>query len=298
MILTSFEIMALLSKWFIYLNVAAIMGGAFMLGSVRLERREVSIICDYVSLGAILGIFAVTVNYLVQVGSFADDGFAGMLDIQMYVFLWATPVGESVGWRLMGFALALSASRLMLNPAQGVRRAALISLVVSTVLLAATFGLAGHSVELHVLARFFIFVHLLAVGCWVGAFYPLWRMCSTLDAIALKHVMDRFGLLGIALVSLVLFSGTGLLWMLFNKPEEFLNSDYGIAVSLKLFLVTIILLFAALHKFILVPKLAHEEQQEMKYKLKNSIALEFIVGLLILATTAVLSSVLGPESLS
>ncbi|PKG59162.1 hypothetical protein CXF82_00710 [Shewanella sp. GutDb-MelDb] len=198
----------------------------------------------------------------------------------------------------MGFVLALAASRLVQNSAQGVRRAALTSLVVSTVLLAATFSLIGHSTELHGLARVLIFMHLLAIGCWIGAFYPLWRMCSTIDVILLKHVMDRFGQLGIVIVSLVVFSGIGLLLMLFNKPEEFLNSDYGIAVSLKLSFVIIILLFAALHKFILVPKVTLENQLRTKSNLRKSIALESVVGLLILATTAVLSSIFGPESLS
>jgi putative copper resistance protein D len=137
----------------------------------------------------------------------------------------------------------------------------------------------------------------LIIGSWIGAFYPLWKLCSTDDNIVIKNVMDTFGRLGIVIVILVLLSGMGMVWMLFDSPTELFSSDYGIAVTIKLCLVAIILLIAAWHKLVLVPKLTIANPLLAKQKLQKSIGLEALIAVLILATTAVLSSVLGPMSL-
>jgi copper resistance protein D len=114
--------------------------------------------------------------------------------------------------------------------------------------------------------------------------------------------MDKFGQLGVVIVSLVLATGAALVWMLFDSPMELIDSDYGQAILLKFSLIMLILLIAALHKFILVPKLESplsvEAEHSARIKLKRSIAIEAMIGALILAVTVMLSSVLGPVSLS
>jgi putative copper resistance protein D len=99
------------------------------------------------------------------------------------------------------------------------------------------------------------------------------------------------------IVILVLLSGMGMVWMLFDSPTELFSSNYGIAVTIKLCLVAIILFIAAWHKLVLVPKLTIANTSLAKQKLQKSIGLEALIAVLILATTAVLSSVLGPMSL-
>jgi copper resistance protein D len=314
MVLTEFEILALLSKWLMYLSVAAVIGGAFMLvlthSLARTQASEMTHLYRYIGCGAVLGLLAVTVNFFVQVGSFAEDGIGGMLDQQMQLFMWQSPVGESLAWRVAGFSLALFGSSGALLARQGVSKLANALLAMGVIALGTSFSLIGHSTELNFWAQGLVVLHILVIGSWLGSFYPLWRMCSSASTSSssgvglsdLKAVMDKFGQLGVMIVSLVLATGAALVWMLFDSPMELIDSDYGRAILLKLSLIVLILLIAALHKFILVPKLESplsvEAEHSARIKLKRSIAIEAMIGALILAVTVMLSSVLGPVSLS
>jgi putative copper resistance protein D len=297
MILTVFEISVLMSKWVIYLSVAAVIGGTLMQYLIKAQPNLRFSVAKYIGLGAVFGLIAVSVNYFAQVGSFAETGLMGMFDAQMHAFLWPTQVGKTVFWRLIGFGLMLLASYTMLSKNNNTRHFSVAISIISSLLIAVTFTFIGHSTELGLVAQGLILIHVLIIGSWIGAFYPLWKLCNIDDNIVIQNVMDTFGRLGIVIVILVLLSGMGMVWMLFDSPTELLSSDYGIAVTIKLSLVAIILLIAAWHKFILVPNLTIFTAPLAKRKLQKSIGLEALVALIILATTAVLSSVLGPISL-
>ncbi|MBO1898672.1 CopD family protein [Shewanella sp. BF02_Schw] len=297
MILTVFEISVLISKWVIYLSVAAVIGGTLMQYLIKGQPNLCISVTKYTGLGAGLGLIAVSINYFAQVGAFAENGLMGVFDAQMHAFLWPTQVGKTVLWRLIGFGLMLVASGLLLYKNRYIKTFSAVLAILSCLLIAVTFTFIGHSTELGLLAQGLILIHVLIIGSWIGAFYPLWKLCSTDDNIVIKNVMDTFGRLGIVIVILVLLSGMGMVWMLFDSPTELFSSDYGIAVTIKLCLVAIILLIAAWHKLVLVPKLTIAITSLAKQKLQKSIGLEALIAVLILATTAVLSSVLGPMSL-
>ena len=297
MILTVFEISVLISKWVIYLSVAAVIGGTLMQYLIKGQLNLSISVAKYTGLGAVLGLIAVSINYFAQVGAFAENGLMGIFDAQMHAFLWPTQVGQTVLWRLIGFGLMLVASGLLLHKNRYIKKFSAVLAILSCLLIAVTFTFIGHSTELGLLAQGLILIHVLIIGSWIGAFYPLWKLCCTDDHIVIKNVMDTFGRLGIVIVILVLLSGMGMVWMLFDSPTELISSDYGIAVTIKLCLVAIILLIAAWHKLVLVPKLTIANTLLAKQKLQKSIGLEALIAVLILATTAVLSSVLGPMSL-
>jgi putative copper resistance protein D len=297
MILTVFEISVLMSKWVIYLSVAAVIGGTLMQHLIKAQPNLRISVAKYIGLGAAFGLLAVGINYFAQIGSFAETGLMGMFDAQMHAFLWPTQVGETVFWRLIGFGLMLLASCTMLSKNNNIRHLSVAIPISSSLLIAVTFTFIGHSTELGLVAQGLILIHVLIIGSWIGAFYPLWKLCNIDDNRVIKDVMDRFGRLGSVIVILVLLSGMGMVWMLFDSPTELLSSDYGIAVTIKLSLVCILLLIAAWHKFILVPNLTIFTAPLANRKLQKSIGLEALVALIILATTAVLSSVLGPISL-
>lgn len=297
MILTVFDISVLISKWVIYLSVAAVIGGTLMQYLIKGQPNLGISVTKYTGLGAVLGLIAVSINYFAQIGAFAENGLMGMFDAQMHAFLWPTQVGQTVLWRLIGFGLMLVASGLLLHKNRYLKKFSAVLAIISSLLIAVTFTFIGHSTELGLLAQGLILIHVLIIGSWIGAFYPLWKLCSTDDNIVIKNVMDTFGRLGIVIVILVLLSGMGMVWMLFDSPTELFSSDYGIAVTIKLCLVAIILLIAAWHKLVLVPKLTIANPSLAKQKLQKSIGLEAVIAVLILATTAVLSSVLGPMSL-
>ncbi|AZG73342.1 copper resistance D family protein [Shewanella livingstonensis] len=297
MILSVFEISVLISKWVIYLSVAAVIGGTLMQYLIKGQPNLGISVTKYTGLGAVLGLIAVSINYFAQVGAFAENGLMGIFDAQMHAFLWPTQVGQTVLWRLIGFGLMLVASGLLLHKNRYIKTFSAVLAIISCLLIAVTFTFIGHSTEVGLLAQGLILIHVLIIGSWIGAFYPLWKLCSTDENIVIKNVMDTFGRLGIVIVILVLLSGMGMVWMLFDSPTELFSSNYGIAVTIKLCLVAIILFIAAWHKLVLVPKLTIENPSLAKQKLQKSIGLEALIAVLILATTAVLSSVLGPMSL-
>jgi putative copper resistance protein D len=297
MILTVFDISVLISKWVIYLSVAAVIGGTLMQYLIKGQPNLGISVTKYTGLGAVLGLIAVSINYFAQIGAFAENGLMGMFDAQMHAFLWPTQVGQTVLWRLIGFGLMLVASGLLLHKNRYIKKFSAVLAIISSLLIAVTFTFIGHSTELGLIAQGLILIHVLIIGSWIGAFYPLWKLCSTDDNIVIENVMDTFGRLGIVIVILVLLSGMGMVWMLFDSPTELFSSDFGIAVTIKLCLVAIILLIAAWHKLVLVPKLTIAPLSFAKQKLQKSIGLEALIAVLILATTAVLSSVLGPMSL-
>ncbi|WP_418357911.1 MULTISPECIES: copper resistance D family protein [Shewanella] len=297
MILTVFDISVLISKWVIYLSVAAVIGGTLMQYLIKGQPNLGISVTKYTGLGAVLGLIAVSINYFAQIGAFAENGLMGMFDAQMHAFLWPTQVGQTVLWRLIGFGLMLVASGLLLHKNRYIKKFSAVLAIISSLLIAVTFTFIGHSTELGLIAQGLILIHVLIIGSWIGAFYPLWKLCSTDDNIVIENVMDTFGRLGIVIVILVLLSGMGMVWMLFDSPTELFSSDFGIAVTIKLCLVAIILLIAAWHKLVLVPKLTIAPPSFAKQKLQKSIGLEALIAVLILATTAVLSSVLGPMSL-
>src|SRR5690554_1842099 len=296
MLLNAFDITALLAKWAIYLSFAAVVGGSFMLTMLRYAREEALALRYYIGGGAVLGVLAVGINYSAQIGAFSASGIVGMMDYSLHTFLWPSSGGDSVVWRASGFGLAFICSIVLIDAILGLRKLAIALLAVAWVPIAVGLAAIGHSLALNASARAMLFLHVLAIACWIGAFYPLWRLCASADLALIPRTMHNFGLWGIGLVGVVVFTGGSLLWQLFDQPSDFVSTDYGIAVVVKLSLVAVIMLFAALHKFILVPNLAGDDAQQAQQRLKRSIALEAIVGCFILAATAVLSSVLGPES--
>ncbi|MCL1124295.1 copper resistance D family protein [Shewanella surugensis] len=295
MLLNTFEILAIVFKGLMYLSVAAVIGGSLMLCLTRADPAEARFIRAYIGFGAVLGLVAISLNYLALVGSFAEQGFWGMFDAQMQAFLWDSSVGEAVRWRVSGFILALVASLLCMSKITVSRGVAYGVLGLSGSLLAFSFSVIGHSTELAPWAQALIVMHLVAIASWVGSLYPLWRMCDESEPVLLTRVMHRFGQLGMAIVALVLFSGSGLLWLLFDHVAAFVDSPYGLAISVKLSLVVVLFGIAASHKWRLSPQLS--QGVAARAKLKHSIGIELGIVFLILTVTGVLSSVLGPVSL-
>ena len=320
MMLSQFELLGIMTKWLIYIGVASSLGGFLMIvmnaGSITRKRQidtstgsAVDDLSGYMRKGAMMGILAVVMNFFIQVGSFAETGVVGMWDPLMTEILWQSSVGGSVSWRIAGFVLVLLATLMPVKRAGFAKNSALGLLLMATLCLAYSFTLIGHSADMDDLGKWLVALHVVAIGAWIGSLIPLWIMCGRLEAQSLKGVMDLFGKLAIFIVAVVVITGLILLSLLFQSPGEFIDTDYGRAILIKLFIISMILAIAALHKFSLVPNLDDNEPKLSPLAvtgdetnsagiLKRSIGVEILIAALILTTTAVLSSVLGPQSLA
>jgi copper resistance protein D len=211
---------------------------------------------------------------------------SGMFDRDMARMILEAGEGTSALLRIAGLALAAFA----LSPDRRLRLPALAG----AALAAASFGAVGHtrSLQPNLPAAFFSALHLLGVAFWMGALVPLLKCTqgSTRDAGA---VATRFGKLAVSVVLLLAAAGLALLWMISYGQPDFWGSAYGNMIAAKLLLVSVLLSAAAFNKLSLTPRLLRGEAAAA-VKLRWSIQLELIVGLAILLTTAIFTSLLGP----
>tara|TARA_R110001592_G_C13092660_1_gene743533 strand:- start:182 stop:1084 length:903 start_codon:yes stop_codon:yes gene_type:complete len=297
--LTIWDYSNIVSKLFIYIGVATAIGGPFMAALINSSVNEKPII-NYIMIGAFLGSIAVIVNFFIQVGAFSEAGISGMFDADMVSFLWQSDVGESVVWRLIAFTtlgVALFFGNLNVKYETFSLKHAISTLFyVATILFFAySFTFIGHSADIGGVAKWLIGFHIMTMAWWVGALYPLWLSCKLLQPPALYKLMCLFGQIAMVMVGLLIVCGISLLFLVFATPVELLTTQYGQAMLLKLVFVAFILLIAAYHKYHLVEEV---QAEAICHKLQKSIKNEMIIALIILTITAVLSSVLGPISLT
>ena len=82
-----------------------------------------------------------------------------------------------------------------------------------------------------------------------------------------------------------------MVYELFESPMALINTDYGLALLLKLTLVLVILGVAAMNKLMIVPALISSGS---RVKLQRSIRYELAIAAAILVATSYLSTIVGP----
>ena len=92
-------------------------------------------------------------------------------------------------------------------------------------------------------------------------------------------------------VGILIVCGTLLGFELVGSFEALFFTDYGQAIVVKLFMVSVILLVAAYHKWKLVPALLKRQSSGV---LARSIIVEIYLGIAILAVTTIVSTLTGP----
>lgn len=286
----------LISKWLAYWSSAAAIGGAFgqlaLFRSTRFHRP----LLIYVLSASVLGFLVSLAHFFIQVGAFAEAGWAGMFDPFYLDFLWTTSIRSALLFKVTGFSVLAFAG---LTSWWGLRRSSPVPMIaagglllVGTVLLAASFQQTGHTAEAAVLARASVFLHVVAMGLWIGNLYPLRFACAVIAAPELSRIMSAFGILAVGIVGVLLLCGLYLIIALLGDPALLFTSTYGLGLLGKLTLVLVLLCLAAANKFYWVPRL---ESTRVRRGLARSIELEMLLAALIFGVTAVITTLTGPE---
>jgi len=291
------------SKWLIYGACAAAIGGPGIAALLLVDgstRPRVRTVLRYTGIGCAVGLLAVAANFFLQVGAFADNGLKGLFDAGIMVLLWQTAIGDALTWRVLGFAALLFLSLVVLRWPQSLasttgRWTVSLSVLVGIGLIGTSYAAIGHSAEHGLGARLLVIVHVLGVMWWIGALIPLWLACSVMPVVDLRVLMHRFGQFAAAVLFALLACGVTLLVLFLRSPDEMVTTPYGLALSAKTGVVFLLLVLAALHKWWFVPRLT---APAAALRLKTSIGIEFVLAALILALSAVLSTVLGPAGLA
>jgi len=302
----SWELAILLSKFIAYVSFVSLTGGLFVLflGARRRPQGRATIewsanarvpLVRMLIVASGIGKLAMILFFLLQVGQVNQNGVAGMVDGFMIGLLAQTPIGTSIALRLAGFVLIGLLLIIYDSKLTGASSPTLPSNLVflwgvGILSCCAGFATLGHVANLDWFAQALIGLHVLLIGMWIGALYPLFLLCRTEPASAIAPLMKRFGDYAWGITLGLIVAGGYLLVLLLGAPIELLTTAYGRLILLKIVLVLCLLALAALNKFRLVPAL----QSAGAAPLQRSIRGEMLLAFVILALTAVLSTVTGP----
>jgi putative copper export protein/mono/diheme cytochrome c family protein len=161
----------------------------------------------------------------------------------------------------------------------------------------ATLAGAGHSAAatqpgvraLHIGADAF---HLLAAGGWLGALPALVYCFGIAPSNApLARVARRFSVLGIACVGMLTASGVVNALFLVGSFAALFGTPYGQLLMVKVAVFAALLVVAAVNRFRLTPRLAHEDAAA-RWSLRRNAMLEIAGGVVIVAIVGALGTMI------
>ncbi len=299
--LSFWDLSTLIAKLVIYAAMAAAIGTAWVswLGQQTSGSEFPSFsrkVSSQQGLAALAGLLALSVFFLLQVGAINQQGLSGMFDPTMASVIAASSIGEGLRLKAAGFMCAAAASVIAYIPVPPRKRKSnrYLAVLISTagaVLLAWSFSVLGHVANLDPLSRFAVAVHVIAISLWVGSLYPLYRLCKTEPPNSLSPLLHRFGQFGWLIISALLVAGVYLASRLLESWYELISTAYGLALLIKILLVTVLLTLGAINKWRLVPALKRDATVQ---PLRRAIAIEMLLAFLLLSLTAWLTTVVGP----
>ena len=307
---STWSILLLLTKLISYVGTAAFFGGS-LITYLLTKNQEViasgsdefrSAIYRWQLKWMTASLVAALLYLPLQAGSMAEAGFNGMFDSLMLNIAWQSVLGTQTLWRTLSLILILGwliwmnlryrHSLLHPSKARYTQTQYWVGLIFGLIL-AASFSLSGHSVELGIIAQVLLTLHVIAMASWAGAIWPLYTSCRQLPSDKLGVVMHQFGQVAMFIVTSLIVCGAILIFMLVDSIGELFTSRYGQLLLLKLTLVASMLLLGAWHKFSLVPELIRNQNPS---PLKKSIAIEGLIGIGVLITTSIFTTLVGPVS--
>lgn len=194
---------------------------------------------------------------------------------------WKVAFATSAGPALL---VALAAMLLALAALSSARYARALA-VVAFVGVGLSLAMTGHAATAppEVLTRPAIFLHGLGVTFWIGALAPLAALVAKSPAAALP-VVNRFARIAVPVVAMLALTGLALAIVQLERLSALVETRYGLILSIKLALLTLLLALAALNRFRLTPALAGDHKAAPV--LKRSILLECVIALAIFAVVA------------
>jgi copper transport protein len=196
---------------------------------------------------------------------------------------WTSALGTSLGPSLL---IAIVAMAIAWYAWQSPRVS--MARVLSTIAMAGvglSLAASGHAATASPqwLTRPSLFLHGIAVACWVGALAPLAVMARRRSN-DLPRVLKQFSAIAVPLVGLLVLSGLVLSIIQLGTLRALIDTQYGIILSIKLALVILLLGLAALNRFFFTPAVVANYKNTRP--LLGSILIECVLVVCILAVVA------------
>lgn len=277
----------------LYFGTAFVLGGVFNYLLFAKIAEIHTILQRYMLIGAILGLISTVLGFLIQIGSFANHGIAGMWDTTYLNILMETSIGKVYELRALcfGVVLLLLLSRLKsTTPPASWRNGLLPAVFLIPVVI--SFSQLGHTANLGYMAQGLLALHVLSVFLWMGALYPLWKLNRLIRGKALQDSMRLFGRIAVFIVATLIVAGVSVAVFLFQDWKNLLGTAYGQGFILKILMVFGILFIAALNKLYFTPRLQHPKTAKL---FGHVILLEITFGFAILLLIGYITIVIGME---
>jgi copper resistance protein D len=281
---------------------APVLGTDLPLPATTSAFREITKKLLWVSLGVSI-VSALAWLWLLS-GRIADKSLDEVIaDGTIWIVLSRTQFGQAWAMRIL-FAILLAASLMpggRATAAPGNWQRISSTLLASLYLGSLAFG--GHGEEglglgrnIHLAADF---LHLLAVGLWLGCLVPLAILLTYLRrsdedgwATAACDAGSRFSTLGIIAVGILLISGTINASFLVGGIQRLTDTSYGRLLLFKLVLVVSMVCLAGINRQVLLPRLCGASEMDRGgltvRRLVHSTLVEISLGLAIILIVGVL----------
>jgi len=238
---------------------------------------------------AVVALILTVVHYVLTPARMAGS-FGSTFDPSLEALLLQSSSGPASIARVVGLALlALSLDRVTKMNTIGAGIGAALAL--------ASFAFGGHA-AIHPLWFFLaplLLVHLTATAFWLGALWPLHSVVGQGSPQRSGVLIDQFTRLAIRIVPLVLVCGVGMTVIFLRSVSE-LATPYGAMLILKAVGFGACMALAALNKSRFAPVVAAGDARAVR-SFRRIVAAEWMLIVLILVATAVMTSLYAPEHL-
>jgi putative copper export protein/mono/diheme cytochrome c family protein len=133
-------------------------------------------------------------------------------------------------------------------------------------------------------------LHLLAAGAWLGGLLPLFLLVGSLPPRAASAACHSFTPVGLCAVLLIACTAVVQAWQLIGGLGGLFGTEYGRTALLKLGLFLVLLMLAVVNRFVLTDRLHGNARPVTARLLRTSLAVESVLGALVILTAAFLAS--------
>jgi putative copper resistance protein D len=236
---------------------------------------------------AIIGTVLLAAHQALDAARMAD-GFAGLIDGHLQSLAWHGSSGNAALLQIMGLCAIALGLRLEGSPGSDI---ASIGGCIASCAAVLTGHTSVHSQ--HPLLAFLLAVHLLLVAFWFGALWPL-IICSRRESkAAAVAVLRGFSMIAGPLVPCIAIAGLAMALILMPDRASW-RSVYGSLVLAKIAAFTALMVLAAWNRWRAVPAIAAGDSAAAGAHLRRVIAIEYLLIVAVLATTAVLTTFYSP----
>ena len=268
-------VLAWLMRIGVYLGLFVGIGGAFFTAWIGQRAAGGRVILGSLGIGLLSAILSLGLQGL----DLLNLPPSGLLTRAPWTSALATSVGPAM---LIAIAAILIAASGWRSPSvKAVRIRSAIAMVGVGLALAASGHAATASPQW--LTRPTVFIHGVGVAYWIGALAPLatlaWRRSDTLPL-----TLKSFSALAVPAVAFIVLSGLALAIVQLDSPGALIDTRYGNILAVKLVLVLLLLVLAALNRFVFTPAIGRDIGNAKP--LWRSVVAECVLALAILALVA------------